>query len=211
MNPHDDVTAPPGLEAHTSEPGHGGGIELVTPIFGNDGKTGLVWLFINFAVLLFILDRVLFRPLRARQAERHGTLKAELERASAALGEANRVKDELRGRLDRLDAEAQEILDDAKRRAELERKTIVAEAEREAARIREAAEASAARDAELRRRTIEAEVLERAVTRAETLLRERFTPADQHRLLDAYVGGLEALDLREGGARRPAARQGDRT
>ncbi len=175
---------------------HGGGIEWVTPIVGHDGKTGLLWILINFAALMWILERLLFRKLRERQREKHDAIKAELESATAARNEAESLIAEYRERLDRLDEEIAELMEDAKRRAEAERQKVVEAAEQEARRIKEAAAAAAEREAEARRRAIENEIVDRAVARAEALLRDRLTPTHQRQLVDDYIGRLSAVELR---------------
>lgn len=189
LDRHDDHAQ--GHDAH----GHGGGIRWVSPILGNDGKTGVLWLLINFGVLMWLLNRLLFTPLRRRQVEQHTRLSAELGTATRAREEAESIIREYRGRMDRLDAEVAEILAGAKARAESDRREIIAAAEREADRIQAAARAAAEREAEQTRRAIEQEVLDRAIAKAEQILRQRIVATDQHRMVDDYVQRLDHLDL----------------
>lgn len=173
----------------------GGGIEWVTPVFGNTGKLGLLWSFINFAVLLWILEKILFKPLRNRTRNKHDAVKTEIDRATTAREQAESVLAEYRGRLDRLDAEVAELLADAKARAEADRARILEAARREAEQITTAAHATAEREAAARRRQLEAEIIDRAVARAEALLRQRINPADQRGMVDRYVDQLGAVDF----------------
>ena len=175
--------------------GHGGGIRWVSPIVGNDGKTGVLWLLINFGVLMWLLNRLLFTPLRRRQVEQHTRLRDELGNATRAREEAESIISEYRGRVARLDQEIAELLADAKARAEADRREIIAAAEREAARIQAAARAAAEREAEQTRRTIEQEVLDRAIAKAEQILRQRIVSTDQQRMVDDYVQRLDRTDL----------------
>lgn len=187
----------PAVEGHelVTEEAHGGSIEWVTPIVGHEGKYGLLWMFINFAALLFLLEKLLFRKLRANTAKRHDDIKAELARATKARTEAEAVMREYRQRMEKLDDEAAELEAEAKRKAESDREQIIEAAQREAERIRAAAVAAAEREAESKRREIENEIVDRAVARAEAVLRDRLTPADQHRMVDDYVGRLSDVDL----------------
>lgn len=178
-------------EAH----GDGAGIEWVTPIIGHTGKLGLLWSFLNFAVLLWILEKILFKPLRNRTRDKHDTVKAEIDKASAARQEAEGVLAEYRGRLERLDAEIAELMADAKAKAEADRTRIIATAKREAEQITSSARAVAEREAAGRRRQLEAEIVERAVARAEALLRAKLTPADQRGMVDRYVEQLSTVDF----------------
>ena len=186
------------LVAIAAPEAHGGdhsGIEWVTPIVGHTGKLGLLWSIINFAVLLWILEKILFKPLRSRTRDKHDTVKAEIEKASAAREEAEGVLAEYKGRLERLDAEIAELMADAKAKAEADRTRIVAAAKREADQITSAAKAAAEREAATRRRQLEAEIVDRAVARAEALLRSKLTPADQRGMVDRYVEQLDAVNF----------------
>jgi F-type H+-transporting ATPase subunit b len=175
-------------DAHT-------GIEWFSPILGNEGKTGLLWILINFVVLMWLLEKLLFSKLRARTREKHDQIKGELEQAQTAREEAEGLVSEYRQRLDRLDTEVEEMMDDAKARAETERHKIIAAARAEAQRIREAADAAAQREAESRRRQIENEIIDRAVARAESMVRKKMTGSDQQRMVEEYVGQLGRVDL----------------
>ena len=171
------------------------GIEWVTPIIGHTGKLGLLWSFINFAVLLWILEKILFKPLRSRTREKHDTVKAEIDKATTARQEAEGVLVEYRDRLERLDAEIAELMADAKAKAEADRARIITDAEREAEQIRLTAQAAAEREAASRRRQLEAEIVDRAVARAEAILRSKITPTDQRNMVDRYVEQLGAVDF----------------
>jgi F-type H+-transporting ATPase subunit b len=188
---HGPATEP----AHGGGHGHEGGIEWITPLFGSDGKIGLLWMLINFAVLLWLLEKLMFSKLRAKTAAKHDTIKGELERAKQARVEAETVLADVRGKLDGLDATVAEILGEAKARAESDRKRLVDAAEREAARIQATAKASAAREAEGYRRQLESEIVERAVARAGELLRSRIDVMDQKRMVDEFVGQVAHAEL----------------
>ncbi|MBC8073907.1 MAG: ATP synthase F0 subunit B [Deltaproteobacteria bacterium] len=181
--------------AHGGGHGHEGGIEWITPLFGSDGKIGLLWMLINFAVLLWLLEKLMFSKLRAKTAAKHDTIKGELERAKQARHEAETVLADVRGKLDGLDATVAEILGEAKLRAESDRKRLIDAAEREAARIQATAKASAAREAEGYRRQLESEIVERAIARASELLRSRIDVMDQKRMVDEFVGQVAHAEL----------------
>lgn len=175
--------------------GHEGGIEWVTPLFGSDGKIGLLWMLINFAALMWVLEKLLFSKLRARTAVKHDAIKSELDKAKSARKEAETVLADVRGKLDGLDKTVAEILAEAKTRAESDRKRVLEAAEAEAARIKAAAKASAERDAESRRRQLETEIVDRAVARAEELIRARIDVMDQKRMVDEFVAQVPKAEL----------------
>ncbi|MCA9706824.1 MAG: ATP synthase F0 subunit B [Myxococcales bacterium] len=187
-----------------AEGGHGGGhggehagghLEWLTPVFGHTGSLGLVWILINFAVLMWILNKILFQPLINRTRDKHDAVKSEIDKATAAREEAESVLSEYKERLDRLDDEIAELMADAKRKAEADRKRILEAAEHEAEQIKAAAKAAAEREAGARRRQLEAEIVDRAVERAEALIRQGITPADQRGMVDRYVEQLGRVDF----------------
>ncbi|MEX1367700.1 MAG: ATP synthase F0 subunit B [Nannocystaceae bacterium] len=186
--------APTAVLASPEAEGHGG-IEWITPVFGGTGKLGLVWIIINFAVLLWILNKILFQPLIKRTQVKHDTVKAEIDKATAARTEAESVLAEYRTKLESLGGEIDALMTAAKERAEQDRKRIIAAAEREAEQIKATAVAAAERESAARRRQLEGEIIDRAVEKAESLLRQRITPADQRGMVDGYVGKLNQVDF----------------
>lgn len=173
----------------------GGHIEWLSPIIGNTGNLGLVWAFINFGVLLWILNKILFQPLIKRTRDKHDAVKSEIDKATAAREDAQALLAEYKGRLDRLDDEVAELMADAKAKAKADRERIIDAAKREAAQIKAAAEQAAEREANARRRQLETEIVDRAVERAEALIRQKITPADQRGMVDRYVDQLGGVDF----------------
>ncbi len=179
---------------HAAE-AHDSGIVFFNNPFAGEEKTGIIWLLINFAALMFILNKLLFIPLRRKTAAKHDDIKASLEKATAAHKEAQSIIAEYRGRMEKLDDEIAELKANAKARAESDRKSIIADAEAEAQRIKESATAAAERDAEGRRKELENEILDRALERAEAAIRKTIGAADQRRMVDEYAQGLSGLKL----------------
>lgn len=170
-------------------------IEWITPVFGHSGSLGLVWAFINFAILAWILEKIMFSKLRARTRDKHDAVKKEIDEATSAKQEAQDVLAEYKGKIDALDAEIESLMSDAKERAEADRKRIIADAEREAEQIKASAKASAEREAAARRRQLEAEIVDRAIDKAEALLRSKMSPTDQRGMVDRYVDQLASVDF----------------
>ena len=177
-----------GADAH-------GGVVFFNDPFAGEEKTGILWLLINFAALMFVLNKLLFQPLIRKTATKHDVIKASLERATAAHEEAQGIIAEYRGRMEKLDDEIAELKADATQRAEADRKKIIEAAQAEAQRIKDAATAAAERDAESRRKALENEILDRALERAEAAIRRSIGSVDQRRMVDDYVGSLAGLKL----------------
>lgn len=152
-----------------------------------DHRIGLAYLLINFLVLAFLLHRLLIRKLVADNAARHDAIAAQVDAARKAMSDAESVIADYKGRLDRLERETKEILDQARAGAAADRERLFAEARAEVERFKAQALAMTQREIQLRRQQVEDEVLDRAIRRAEEILRERFTDADQGRLVDDYA------------------------
>ncbi|MCB9701460.1 MAG: ATP synthase F0 subunit B [Myxococcales bacterium] len=181
--------------------GHGGeehhGITLFNWPSDSDPRIGLVWILINFVVLVLLLNKLIFRNLVQSNAERHDAIKRELEQATEARAKADAVLAEYKSKIDALEGETRSILGSARASAEEDRKQILAEAEAEAAKIVKAANAAAEREAASRRQAIEAEIVGAAIERARELLISRFNDADQRRLVDGYATDLSTTSLKD--------------
>lgn len=177
--------------SHDASPAHGEAAHHGITWFNwpgpEDHRIGLAYLLINFLVLAFLLHRLLIRKLVADNAARHDAIAAQVEAARKAMGDAEAVIADYKGRIDRLDRETREILDQARAGAEADRTRLFAEARAEVERFKAQALAMTQREVQMTKQRIEAEVLDRAVQRAEEILRQRFTDADQSRLVDDYA------------------------
>ncbi len=187
--------------ASPAEGGHGGGHEGIT-LFNwpsdADPRIGLVWLLINFAVLLVLIHKLLWRNLVASNHVRHDTIKRELEDATRARETAEGVVREFKAKIESFESERQGLIEAARTAADADHKRIVAEAEDEAAKIVEAATAVAEREADLRRSEVESEIVGKAIERARELLLTTFNDADQRRLVDAYAADVATTSLKGG-------------
>jgi F-type H+-transporting ATPase subunit b len=145
-----------------------------------------VWTFlfqvINFLALVYILRRLLYRPLREaidRRREAHAQAQAE---ADAARREAASLQQELSERIVDLDRRREETLRETRERAEVERQAALAEAECAIRRRREEVEQQVARDRDEALRSLRGELVGSAVALAERFLNQA-SHAGLHRQL----------------------------
>lgn len=184
------------LSALASEAGHSSaGFSMwAWPDKAGD-PVGLGYMIINFLVLLFILNKIVFKPLRTKHEARSERIKDELSRATSAREEAQRLLVKSKERYEAIEKESDEILEKARVRAEDTRRTLIEKAEKDAQSIRDGARQFAERDAARVKAEIEAEVAARAVEQAEAKIRESFEAQDQSRLVDAYIREVGELQL----------------
>lgn len=161
----------------------------------DDPRTGMAILFLNFGVLAFVLNMLLFKALRAKHGVNRATILEALEKATSATANAEAALAEYRQKVGGLDAEVTDILATAQMRAREEATAIVAQAQVDAEKIKRGAEATAARETAARVRALEAEVVDLAMDRAEAILKEKFGAADQQNSITAYVGEVSSAQL----------------
>lgn len=174
--------------AHTGEHGiHHDGITLFNWPSAEDPRIGLGYLLINFVVLAFLIHRLILRKLVDDNAVRHAEIKRQVEDAATSLAEARSMLADYKTRMDRVDQESQQLLEQARRAAEADRVRLISEAELEVERYKATAMAAAQREVGLRRAELEGEVIDRAIARAAEIVSARFTDADHVRLVDDYA------------------------
>ena len=161
---------------------HGGGLINL--------DRSLIVQMINFVVLLFILHRLLYRPLVAKMEERTTAIKHSLDQAQAARAEAARAQQENEARLRQAHAEAAAIREQALKEAGDEARKQMEAAQAQARRIVD--DTKAQMNAEIRRARDElrAEVSELATAVAEKRLRRSLREEDHRRIVKDAIAGI---------------------
>jgi F-type H+-transporting ATPase subunit b len=151
----------------------------------------LIVQFVNFCILLFILQRLLYKPFLAKMAERTAAIKSSLEEAQAVRAEAARQQEENEARLRQAHAEAAAIREQALREAaEVSRKHIEA-AQSQSRKMVE--DTKAQLDAEVRRARDELrrEVSDLAVAVAEKLVHRTLREDDHRRIVNEAIAAMK--------------------
>ena len=163
---------------------HGGGGGLI-----NIDKS-LIIQAINFAILLFVLHRLLYKPLLATMEARTSAIKKSLDEAQAARAEAQRQGEENAARLKAAYAEAAAIHEQARREAAEEQRRLVDAARAESQRMMDAAKAQLDADIRRAREELRREVSEIAIGVAEKLVRKSLRDEDHRRIVDDAIAGI---------------------
>ncbi|WP_109468692.1 F0F1 ATP synthase subunit B family protein [Albibacillus kandeliae] len=148
---------------------------------------------VNAAVLIWLLSRVLWRPLADMIAARRAETEKVMAEAEASRQEARAAEAELERRLAGIEADRAAALADAARQGEAEKSRIIAAAREEAGRIEEAAKdriaaAGVAAEAALGERAVDL-----AVDMAARLGCELDGPALRSAALDRILDQVGAL------------------
>jgi F-type H+-transporting ATPase subunit b len=171
----------PALAWAASEGGGGGLINL---------DKSLIIQGINFLILLYLLKRILYKPLLAKMAERTGAIRESLAEAQRARAEAAKQQEENAERLRAAHAEAASIRAAALKEAAEEQRKLVEAARGEAARLVESARAQMDADIRRAREELRREVADLAIGAAEKLIRKSLDDADHRRIVAEAVGQL---------------------
>ena len=167
----------------------------------NEGGGGLISLdkslviqAINFGLLLFILIKLLYKPLLAKMNERTEAIRSSLEEAKAARAEAERERAEHATKLQASLAEAQSIRATALKDAAEEQRRLVDAARAEAARLVEAARSEMAQDVRRARQELRQEVADLATSVAERLIRKSLRDEDHRRIVDDAINRVDRVN-----------------
>jgi F-type H+-transporting ATPase subunit b len=167
----------------------------------NEGGGGLISLdkslviqAINFGLLLFILVKLLYKPLLTKMNERTEAIRSSLEEAKAARADAERERAEHAAKLQASLAEAQSIRATALKEAAEEQRRLVEGARAEAARLVEAARNEMAQDVRRARQELRQEVADLATSVAERLIRKSLRDEDHRRIVDDAINRVERVN-----------------
>ena len=99
-------------------------------------NTTMLWQLLNFFVLLFLLRKFLYSPIKEILDKRAAQINGDLDDAEARRKEVEELKAEYEQKLKNAHKEAQEIVDNAETRANKKAKNIINEAEEKAENLK---------------------------------------------------------------------------
>ena len=99
-------------------------------------NTTMLWQLINFFVLMFLLRKYLYDPIKDILDKRAAQINGDLDEADERRQEAEELKAEYEQKLKNAHSEAQEIVDKAETRANKKAKNIINEAEEKAEKLK---------------------------------------------------------------------------
>jgi F-type H+-transporting ATPase subunit b len=161
---------------------HGGGLISL--------DKSLIIQMVNFLILLFVLHRILYKPLLGKLEERTQAIKTSLEEAQSARAEAARQQEENAARLTAAHREAASIREQALREAAEESRKHIDTAQAQARKLVD--DTRAQMDAEIRRarEELRREVAELATAVAEKLVRRSLREDDHRRIVADAVARI---------------------
>lgn len=149
--------------------------------------------FLNLVILVSILVYYTRAPFKAFIFERHQSMKDELEKTQAQLSEAQKKFQEFSARLQAMDAEIAQLVQQSRQDAEASKVRILTEAKKMSdSIIIDAKKASEGMLAEFKDQ-IRSEFANQVLVRAETLLRGKLTGDDRLRIVKDFSKQVEAV------------------
>jgi F-type H+-transporting ATPase subunit b len=141
----------------------------------------------NFLLLLFLLSKLLYKPLMAKMDERSQAIQKSLDEAQAARAEAQKEREEHAAKIQAAHAEAQQIRAEALKDAADEQRRLVEAAKVEAARLVTSARQEMEQDVRRARQELRQEVADLAIAAAERLIKKSLNDADHRRIVDDAI------------------------
>ena len=143
--------------------------------------------FLNFAIMLAILVKLLKKPIANFFKSRTENIEKLLEELEAKKRAAEAKAAEYKSRLDRLDQETGQIVDEYVQEGEREKQKIVDAAAKQAEYIKQQARFAIQQEMKAARESLQEEIAELSVAAAENLLKKSIRPADQQRLVEEFT------------------------
>ena len=151
----------------------------------------MIWTIVCFLITLYVLKRYAYGPIQAEIDKRRSRIRESLEEADSARSEARKLLEEHRKLIAEAKNEAEGILAETRKVAEVNQRRM--REETEADRQRRLEETRRQVEAETRRalEQIRVEVAELSLIAAEKVTRQSFADEDHRRLIEDAVGDLD--------------------
>jgi F-type H+-transporting ATPase subunit b len=161
---------------------------------GGGGISGeLIWQVIAFVLLVFLLVKMLKKPMAAFLTKRRQEIRSSLDQASQKEAEAMKLLGDCDKKIESLSQEIKVLHETIRQEGEEERKRIIARAQEEAERVRKQAQIIAEYEVKKARMALKKEMVDLSVELAEKLLKETIQPQDQERLVREYIGKMKEI------------------
>lgn len=160
-----------------------------------------VYTLVLFAITMYVLYKFLFGPISKVIDQRQQAVHAQLQEAEEAKAEAQKLAAEYREQRQSARAEADEIVERAKRAGEVTREEILAKAEAEGQRRAEESRKAVEADVRQAQTALRAQAADLVVTAAERVTRRRMSDDDALRMVEEAIEEFDFDELAGTGAR----------
>ena len=155
--------------------------------------TLLVAQIVNFAIIVVVLSKLLYKPILAMLEKRKREIAQGLALTEKMRQEEEKFKERKEKMLLEARKEGHEIIEEARKQAKVEEKEILVTAREEASEVMEKGKAEVERMSAALSKNLEAESTKLAVTMAKRMLVKTLTTTDQHTILAKHLKEIESL------------------
>ncbi len=162
-----------------------------TGIFDLPNTSLVFWEIVTFLILLFLLIRFVFPPIRRQINHRQRAIEEAIDEAEKTRKEARELLEEYRRQINEARGEARQILDESRKQGEAQRERAKKEAREEGDRIIQRAREEIDREREAAVRQVRGEVAGMVIQTSERVLRRSLNRDDHERLISEALDSLE--------------------
>jgi F-type H+-transporting ATPase subunit b len=144
----------------------------------------------NFLIFAFIIVRYALPPIRNFLRSRHDEVLAIVREAAAKKQQAEAIVQDYKGRLARVEQEAQSMLASLRAEGEKEKAKLLSDAQTLAAKIKEDARFLADQEVRVARQKMREEMASEAEARARELVQQHLSSTDQGRLVEDFIHSI---------------------
>jgi F-type H+-transporting ATPase subunit b len=153
-----------------------------------------IWYLVNFIILLFLLQRFLYRPVLGALANRTARIQESINNAEQVRTQLSRAQQDYDAQMARARQEAAQIMAQANERAQIQAREVVAAAQADAARIRAEAQEQAQQEREQLLRGLQGQLATLVTQTASTVIGQELRGTGGHeRLIQQSLSELGRL------------------
>ena len=146
-----------------------------------------IFTIVNFLLLLFLLKKFLYKPILKMLDQRKASIDEALTAADEARNEVASTEENLRVQIAKAKVEAEDIVADAKKKADKIHQQIIAGAEAEAKSITDTASEQIEKEKNQAIEQLRNEIADLALLATEKVLAQGLTKKQEKELMDKYV------------------------
>lgn len=156
-------------------------------------EIGLIfWTLINFAVLVFLLSKIAWKPILKAIRQREENIRRNVQTAETAKNEAVRAQTDIERKLSELAKSENEILQKAKKAASEEKDKILAETKLKSDYIMDKAKKDLLMEKDKLSALLKKEVADISILAAQKIISKELDKKTNERLVNKLLGSLQA-------------------
>jgi F-type H+-transporting ATPase subunit b len=163
-------------------------------VFDITNTSLLFWELVTFLILIFLLIRYVYPPIREQIRHRQSEIEQAIDEAQVTRSEARELLAEYRRQIEEARGEARRILDEARKQGEAQRERTKQEAREEGERIIERAREEIERERDSALREVRREVADMVIEASERIIGRELDRDGHQRLISEALDSLETAD-----------------